>query len=61
MKAKKDAAMRVPPAALVSVSSKNGGERGGRLPVQFCKIAKEALMDYTGGVLGSFLKMKKAC
>ena len=50
--------MRVPPAASVYVSSNDGGGGGGRLPVRVCKIAKKALMDYTGGVVGSFLKMK---
>ena len=50
--------MRVPPAASVSVSSNNSGGGGGRLPVQVCKIAKKALIDDMGGVVGSSLKMK---
>ena len=56
----KDAAMRVPPAASISVSSNKsgGGGGGGRFAVQVCKISKKALMDDTGGVLGSSLKMK---
>ena len=65
MEAEKDAAMRVPPAALVSVSSNDyggggGGEGGGggRFPVQVYKISKKALMDDTGVVVGSSLKMK---
>ena len=39
--------MRVPPAALVSVSSNDGGREGGggRFAVRVCKIAKKALMD----------------
>ena len=64
MEAEKDAAMRVPPAALVSVSSNDyggggGGEggEGGRFPVQVYKISKKALMDNTGVVVGSSLKM----
>ena len=45
--------------ASVSVSSNDGGGGGGgRFPVRVCKIAKKALMDDTGGVVGSSLKMK---
>ena len=60
MKAEKDAAMIFPPAALVSVSSNEsgGGGGGGRFPVRVYKILKKALIDDTGGVVGSFLKMK---
>ena len=70
MEADKDAAMRVPPVALVSVSSNDdgggggggegGGEGGGggRFPVQVYKISKKALMDDTGVVVGSSLKIK---
>ena len=50
--------MRVPPAASVSVSPNDGGGGGGRLPVRVYKIAKKALMDDTGGIVGSSLKMK---
>ena len=65
MEAKKDAAMRVPPAALVSVSSNDGGRGGGggggggggRFPVRVYKILKKALIDDTGGVVGFSLKM----
>ena len=50
MQAKKDAAMRVPPAALVSVSSNDGGGGGGggRFPVRVYKILKKALIDDMG-------------
>ena len=61
MQAKKDAAMRVPPTALVSISSNGGGGGGGggvRFPVRVYKISKKVLMDDTGGVVGSSLKMK---
>ena len=59
MESEKDADMRVPPAASVSVSSNDGGGgRGGRFPVGVYKIAKKALMDDLGGVVGLSLKMK---
>ena len=70
MEAEKDAAMIVPTAEFVSVSSNDdgggggggegGGEGGGggRFPVQAYKISKKALMDDTGVVVGSSLKMK---
>ena len=55
--------MRVPPAALVSVSSNDGGGGGGgggggRFAFQMCKITNKALMDDTGGVVGSSFNMK---
>ena len=53
--------MRVPPTASVSVSSNDGGGGGGgggRFAIRVCKIAKNALVDDTGGVVGSSLSMK---
>ena len=54
--------MRLLTALYVSVSSKDvvGGGGGGRFAVRVCKIAKKALMEDTGGVVGSSLKMKSS-